>query len=275
MPKSGIVWIASYPKSGNTWARFIYFFLVHGRAHTSSAEVDRFVNAKLPAPEPVSSLRLVKTHAHMDALSVYVKHTDSAIYVHRHPLDALCSALNYALLTGEVDLEGLSVAALDQWKQSWIAAFLETGGHPLWLESPFNCGTWCDNMKSWVLDPPPFRVLRLAYEDLLQGPEAAVRQIAKFAELSVAPESIRECVEATSFVSLRRMEATEIALANTQERTIGRFSVEARRKAASMGIKFFNEGRSGYYREVLSKSQILKGQQVFSDVARQFGYGFD
>ena len=110
-----MIWLVSYPKSGNTWFRFVIFYLFHGRLPSSSSELDIGFNSKLPVR---TADWAKKSHAQFDPLKPHLQPTDRIIYVYRHPLDVLQSALNYALLNDEI-----SDGADD--RQKWINRYIE------------------------------------------------------------------------------------------------------------------------------------------------------
>jgi len=257
-----ITWIASYPKSGNTWLRFVVFHLAHGRLPESSKELDRFANSKLPTDDD-RSVRYCKTHAAASALASYSDRSCKAIYLYRHPLDVMQSALNYAYLTGELEL------ASDP--SAWITSFIAYGGNPLWFDPPFYASSWAENVSSWN-DQSAFPVLALKYESLLRTPKTAISGIARFLGLSTDDADIDSCAQATSLRNLQVFEQEELRKAHLEGVPQGRFSTEARMKTAKSGVRFFNKGTVGSYRDSLSDAVIDVAWPVFRDAAEKLGY---
>ena len=97
-----IVWLASYPKSGNTWLRFLLCNYIYGEI-TRSEEVGHRIpdihaaNGDLPNPEGQQPL-LCKTHLILNKNHPHVDKTNAFIQVVRHPKDVLLSNLHYAKL---------------------------------------------------------------------------------------------------------------------------------------------------------------------------------
>src|ERR1700730_13655397 len=100
-PIEKFVWIASYPKSGNTWVRFMACNLLYGPQDSAAA-----LNTLAPdihemeatvGPAPAS---LLKTHFGFSPLLPHVDQTAAAIYVVRDPADVLASNFFYSQRSG-------------------------------------------------------------------------------------------------------------------------------------------------------------------------------
>jgi aryl sulfotransferase len=275
-----ITWLASYPKSGNTWLRFIVFHLVHDRMPVSSAELDGFLGSRVPAafaeaplccrarrPDvvPVRGNKAIfcKTHATAAALAPLEPRTARAIYVHRHPLGVLQSSLNYARLTGELEL--------DMTPDAWIDSFIENAGNPLWKTLEFAAGSWADNIRSWR-DVSEFPVLFVSYEATLADPAGIIAQVANFLGAGVSGKSQQACAAATSFQALKDFEEREVEKARESGAPQGRFTVKNRKQAVESGVRFFNRGSADSFRNVLSADQIARAWKTFGAVAETLGY---
>ena len=267
----GRCFVASYPKSGNTWLRFIIFHLVYRREPESSKELDALVNSSRDGVMVGSRTPFRKTHARPSAIEPLLSRSTRAIHIVRHPLDVMRSAANYARLTGEGPAE--EGAALDAWRTRWLEAYARAGGHPLWEDEPYHYGTWAHNTSEWRdLDSVP--VLRLRYEDLLQEPAAAIVAVARFLEIDIGPAEIADCVGKTNFHAMRAFETREMQLARELGRPLGRFSQAARLKAAESGVRFFDKGASGSYREAIPAPIAALAWDAMRPVAETLGYTY-
>src|ERR1043165_2498975 len=95
----GITWIASYPKSGNTWVRFLLANCLAGPITESmqvegavptladGLDIDRLLGALSPL--------CIKTHYPWSARHLFAEKTERAIVIIRHPKDILLSNLDY------------------------------------------------------------------------------------------------------------------------------------------------------------------------------------
>ncbi len=278
-----ITWIASYPKSGNTWLRFIVFWLAHRRLPDSSPELDNFASSRLPAyikdaPEFCRAVKakpydadidapiFVKTHACADAVRPLLGRTHKAIYICRHPLDVMQSALNYARLNGEIEPGGDPA--------EWIDAYLAHGGDPRWAGPEFAAGDWAGNIASWH-SMRETAVLLLRYEDLIGGAEAVIVQLGAFLDIPLTRVEAVDCAQATSFEALRQFEQKELAEAKLSGRKQGRYSTVPRLRASTAGVHFFNRGTIGSFRQAFTDDQIERAWRRFSPSAVPLGYRLD
>src|SRR5271156_62773 len=96
-PKN-IVWIASYPKSGNTWVRFMACNLLYGRQESAAAVSVLAPDIHEKARELIERAHagFVKTHFACSPDMPMAERTAAAIYVVRRPEDVLVSNFYYA-----------------------------------------------------------------------------------------------------------------------------------------------------------------------------------
>jgi hypothetical protein len=159
-----IVWVASFPRSGNTFLRILLNRIYGVRTSTIydfDGVADR-VGADLVGaadrPASVAALRssddthFVKTHRRRD---VSVLDDDRAIWLVRDGRDAVVS---WARMDSESDPA--------RYEAELRAKILNRSG----------TDTWGANVLSWLEPPSPTRVV-LRYEDLIAAPEAAVRSV--------------------------------------------------------------------------------------------------
>jgi hypothetical protein len=271
-----ILWLASYPRSGNTWLRAFLHNLLRNPAEPY--DINRLQDFTLlendarwyrrfdprPAPEltkeEVAALRpkvqeamtgaspdtiFVKTH---NALLedrghplVSVQLTAGAIYVVRNPLDVVLSYSAHF---------GVSVDAA-------IEAMTHPGTQSIANQEHFVYevfGSWSQNVESWTARPSP-ALLVLRYEDMLSEPRVAFRRVATFLGLRTTADRLDRAIEHSSFDRLR-----------AQERTSGF------RERSLKSDRFFREGRSGQWRDLLTPAQIDAVVGACRGPMARFGY---
>jgi hypothetical protein len=270
-----INWIASYPKSGNTWVRAIVDRIAHperpmdinalgNTAPTFSALTQRFVerNAiKLSGSAPGDVRRwwrevqreicataeheiFLKTHnvaAKFDSGHFPdPDSTASAIYILRDPRDvALSYAWHYKMTLG------LAIVAL-----CTSSAFNIKEQHLGLTELLMS---WGEHVFGWTsLKSCPLLVLR--YEDLLADPAAGVRRIATFLNKPLSSEQVDAIVAATSFQELQG-----------QEKAHG-FNESVRREG------FFRAGTAAQWRELKDQSVFAPLIEKNARMMRRHGY---
>ena len=252
-----ITWLASYPKSGNTWLRAIVDRLVRPErpfdvnalgetAPAFSGLTERFI-AKLGGAVPLSSRGEVRRYwaATQHAIcssseqEIFLKThnvaakfdcgyfpdpnlTRSVIYIVRDPRDVALSYAHHYKMTLGLAVVALCTSSAFNIKQ-------EALGLTELLMS------WGEHVQGWTsLKACPLLVLR--YEDLLADPATAVRQIATFLNKPLSADRVAEIVSATSFDQLQG-----------QEKAHG-FNEAVRRDG------FFRAGTAGQWRDAQDQS---------------------
>lgn len=270
-----LVWLASYPKSGNTWVRaFLHNYIVNAETpHSINSLVDFSVSecamaffgapgevltpqeaqAKRPAIHDAltrlhEDLVFVKTHnANLSLHGVPLCSpgvTAGAVYIVRDPRDV---ALSYAAFTGKTVDEIIAFMA------EAGAANAGDGTQVFELLS-----SWSSHALSWVAAP---RRLLVRYEDLLAEPERYFGRIIRFLSApgtAVAPDRLRRAIDFSSFSTLAGQEAKE-----------------GYRAGGPSGEKFFRAGKAGGWREELSPAQAAAIWAAHGGVMEKFGYPRD
>ena len=270
-----ITWIASYPKSGNTWVRAIVECIVHperaldinalGRTAPSFARLtEKYVarnGIRVPASAPGEVRRwwtpvqreicetadgeiFLKTHnvaARFDSGPFPDPDSSArAIYILRDPRDVALSYAHHYRYT-----LGLAVTAL-----CTSTAFNQKQEQPGLTELLMS---WGEHVQGWTsLRAVPLLVLR--YEDLLADPAAGVRQIAAFLDRPLAADQVAAIVAATSFQELRG-----------QEKSRG-FNEAVRSEG------FFRTGTADQWRDVADQSVFQPLIDKNAPMMRRHGY---
>jgi len=255
-----IVWLASYPKSGNTWLRAFLANLVANRptpvpllelpnygrleadpalysqiAGRPSTELDfdqlcalrPQVHAAIAEAAPRTVF--VKTHsmagAHNSVPLLTPQISAGAICIVRNPLDvAISMAHHFAIgLDAAIDYLGDERAATEN-SELFVSEFL---------------GSWSTHVKSWADMEGP-RILVLRYEDLIDKPAKHFGKVAKLIGTEDRAR-IERAVAHASFASLAGM-----------ERRDGFAEVPIK------GQRFFRAGRINQWREALNREQVQR-----------------
>ena len=184
--------IVSYPKSGNTWTRFLVASLVHSEEPLTFLKADQVIpsvdsmsrNFFKEMPRP----RVIKSHFPFDASYQRV------IYIVRDPKDVAVSQYHYQIKR-RVLQEGHPM-------EEFVARFVAGETCPY--------GSWGENVGSWLAarqTNPDFLLLR--YEDMIRKTDVELVKIAKFLSIDPDPERIRRAVEQSTADNMRKMEQQE------------------------------------------------------------------
>jgi aryl sulfotransferase len=273
------VWLASYPKSGNTWLRAMLAALTAeadepdldidhlggGPIASSRAHMERwtgFASTDLTElelewlrPECDAALdrsfdevRVRKVH---DALFtrrgmpiVPPEHTLAAIYLVRDPRDVAASVAHHSRLTTE-----RAVAHLGDPDASIPMPTMLAG-----TQVVQHLGTWSDHLRSWTRhDLFPVEVVR--YEDVLEDPQRELGRLARFAGLEPSEERLGAAVRAARF---------EVLSAKEQR---GGFV-----ERPWLERPFFRRGEAGAWREELAPELASRIASDHADAMAEMGY---
>lgn len=269
-----IIWLASYPKSGNTWMRaFLHNLLTNAKNPVRIGSLNQFCLGEDLAeyynhidPRPLSQLSpmevlelrpkvhelltkaspdsvFVKTHNFLGVVEgvslINLNCTAGAIYVLRNPLDV---TISYSHHFG-VDLD----EAIQQ------LGCPGTGTTTTDMNARQHFSSWSIHVESWTQSTfPALHVVR--YEDMTDNPLETFAGVAKFLGLEPPLERLRRAISHSSFGQLQSQERERGFLERSQH------------------SRFFRSGRAGQWREVLTEDQI---KRIVSDHRAQmerFGY---
>jgi hypothetical protein len=271
-----IVWLASYPKSGNTWLRaFLHNYVREPDAPYDINSLMDFTIGESGAalyrrfdPRPASQysiadvqrmrplvhraltemhpdLVFVKTHNASLAVAgiplVTPEVTAGAIYIVRDPRDVAISFSRHA---------GRSIDAMIAFMADPAAA---GGGNDNTVYERF--ASWSIHVHYWTRNPNP-RLLVLRYEDMLERPIEMFGDVVRFLGSEPQPERLARAVAFSSFETLAG-----------QERASG---FAERPDVAT--APFFRAGRAGQWRDGLSSAQSDRIVADHAEMMRRFGY---
>lgn len=270
-----IIWLASYPKSGNTWLRAFLFNLLRNPPQAASInELDSFCigesagawyahRAGHPirdmAMDAIMALRpqvhrdftrafpdsvFVKTHNFLGECCDVALHTmdvtAGAVYVVRNPLDVVISMTDHF----GVDLD----AAIDRLGDP-TAATETTDAHAAEFHSD-----WSTHVKSWTGQPND-SLHMMRYEDMLDRPNRSFRQLAAFLGLTPPNDRLRKAIKFSSFETLRAQEK--------------KYSFKER---SEFSPAFFRSGRKQQWRTQLTPTQIDRIVTAHGEQMARFDY---
>jgi hypothetical protein len=270
-----IIWLASYPKSGNTWLRaFLHNLLRDPPEGYDLNKIDDFtigdsavawyvpLVGRPPGDwsfEDVGKVRrkaheamtrafpdnvFVKTHNALFADEygpmITLEVTAGAIYVVRNPLDVVIS---YSHHLGKTLDETINILNSPR------------SGNPNTTKNVYQVlGTWSDHVGSWTARRHPgLHVMR--YEDMLDQPESTFGGVASFLGLKPPRRRLLRAIERCRFEELRAREESQ--------------GFKERSDAAE---RFFRAGRAGQWREVLSDEQVKRIIDAHGPAMQRFGY---
>ncbi len=261
MVPRNIVWLASYPKSGNTWVRFMACNLLYGRQESASSvgALIPDIHELGPQARNFSRAGLMKTHFVYSSHLPLMERTAGAIYVLRRPEDVLVSNFHYAQRSAAV---GVSDESFDQ----YVDAFIAHRGDPRWRG--LGRGSWEENVRSWLQSQHGFPVMVIKYEDLSRDPQGICRTLAQLLRPNSTAAEIRAAADNSSFQRMREIEDSDI-----DNRRVGIFYKPYLQDSIDAGRRFMRQGSVGGGTAELTADQRARLTAAFAPLLAELGYG--
>lgn len=176
------VFLVSYPKSGNTWARFMLSYALFSELKEGDVDfrtMEYYVpDLHVAPPRPdLPTPRVMKTH------SPYSEKYRRVIYMLRDGRDAILSYYYHSTQRGNF--------------QGTFPEFL------MW-QTPF--GTWADHVREWLEPHLKQEIMVVKYEDLKSSPVKTLKRMTDFIGVNVSPERLKDAVEWSSFSKMKKIE---------------------------------------------------------------------
>jgi len=237
------VFLTSYPRSGNTWTRFLVGNLVHTEEPVTFLNVERLVPdmykhsdrymRNLPRP------RILKSH------EVFDPRYRRVIYIVRDPRDVAVSQYHWEMKQKSVQ---------DEYP---IEQFV-----PRWIEGIYwdRLANWGDHVTSWLSTRQgrdSFVILR--YEDLLANAQAELVKVARLLGIEPAPERLARAVDLSSADRMKKLESTQ-----------GDKWVQTRYTRQDKA--FVRKAASGDWRSVLSAQSVKEIETAWGAIMTRLGY---
>jgi hypothetical protein len=186
------IFLVSFPKSGNTWTRFLIANLAFPNEQVDFASIHRLV------PDPYVTYkrdfdrmphpRIIKSH------ECFEPRYPRAMYIVRDPRDVVISQYHYHRKCNKIE-DGYPM-------DKFVTRFLSGDTCPH--------GSWGESVTTWLTsrhnDP---RFLLLRYEDLVADPKRELARVARFMNIDADAERIAKAVERSAADNMRKLEKAQ------------------------------------------------------------------
>ena len=282
-----IIWLASYPKSGNTWLRSFLSTALYDKDGKSEfkhlrkikqfpvssqfkelisdyGNINEIARAWLKAQQSINldgKIRLFKTH-HVNCKignSIFTDNSNTlgVIHIVRDPRNVVTSIKNHYSLP---DINEAKNFLFDE--NMWIKKPKNHSGNEDDLIIPTLISSWKTNYFSWKNKSKNYLLIR--YEDLLNKPHESFFQIAeyisKLMDIKIDNELVKKAIDSNSFEVLQKFE----------ER--GMFKEYKNRPQNENTFKFFNLGPKNKWENILDPSIAEQITDKFYKEMKELNY---
>ncbi len=281
-----IIWLASYPKSGNTWVRSFLSSLMYKKDGTADLNsmpisqyplrvhfkglVNEFDNINLLSKKWISSqdflnldnkIKFYKTHHVMcnfgkNSFTNY-QNTFGVIYIVRDPRNVITSILNYyskknyeeakEFLFDEGKIIGVDLSKKNEY---------ENDNNIITLIS-----SWKNHYNSWKNFKKNFLLIK--YENLINDERNEFLKIRNYLEeklnLKFSDNKFDTAINSNSFSKLKKIEETEGFSENVKIKT-------------KPEVNFFNLGPKNDYKNLLDEKISKEIENIFHSEMKELGY---
>ena len=277
-----IIWVASYPKSGNTLVRSILTSLIYSEdgnfnfnllkkidqypqnhhfegltnKFNDIDELSKFWTISQDKLNLDKKIKFLKTHHLRCGIGNYTftdsKNTIGTIYIVRDPRDVIISFAQHHSLSIE--------EAKHTMFRSNAYEFPEREKNPdLALRTLL--GSWSDHYNSWTKNNK--NLLFIKYENLIKNKKSELLRIIKFVnnyiKIPISENKINNCINSTAFEIMKKNEEKGLFEENSFDKN-------------GKKIKFFNYGKKGNWKNVLSEELVLSIEKKFRKEMNELKY---
>jgi len=278
-----IIWVASYPKSGNTWVRSIISSLVYTKDGifdlSSIKKIDQYPQRQfleyftqdynniheikkhwITSQERINldtKIKFFKTHhlnCKVDNYPFTNKEcTRATIYVVRDPRNLIDSISNHFS------------KSIEESKKFLLTSKILSPGKEIELRGGnviTYLGSWKEHYKFWTKDNENLLIVK--YEDLVknihQEIEKIIQFLKNFIDFNVSSTKKENIIKSTSFEALKKFEKD------------GKFTENVFVKGTNEKVKFFNKGPHNNWQNTLPKNVRLELEAELNNELKELGY---
>ena len=278
-----IIWVASYPKSGNTWVRSIISSLVYTEDgifdFPSIKKIDQYPQRRfleyftqdynnihevkkywITSQERINldtKIKFFKTHhlnCKVDNYPFTNKEcTRATIYIVRDPRNLIDSISNHFS------------KSIEESKKFLLTSKILSPGKEIELRGGnviTYIGSWKEHYKFWTKNNENLLIIK--YEDLVKNIHQEIDKIIaflkNFIDFEVSDTKKENVIKSTSFEALKKIENN------------GNFTENVFVKGRSEKVKFFNKGPSNNWQMTLPKEIQKDLETEFNNELKELGY---
>ena len=236
--------VVSYPRSGNTWTRFLIANLVHPEEKVSFTNIESLIpdtsSQSNRALKRTSRPRIIKTHEYFDHRYRRI------IYIVRDPRDVALSCYDFQRKYRQIPDD----YPLDTYVDDLVCGRAISA----------DWGTWGENVASWFFTRGrSSNFLLLRYEDMIADTARELARVARHLGVEASPERLQSAIERSSADRMREMEKREA------HEWVGT-------KKHRKDIPFVRVAGTGGWRTQLPERCLERIESVWGELMTKLGY---
>jgi len=281
-----IIWLASYPKSGNTWVRSFISSLLYSKDGTNDfsklenikqfpvrSQFQNFIDDLQDIKQVYQNWSIVQNYLNLDNKIKFIKthhvnckidnfkFTDDAnsigvIYIVRDPRNVACSVKNHFSLENFEEVKEFIFR-----EHNWLGIITNKKLKPSDNKIPTLISSWKTNYLSWKNKTKNYLLIK--YEDLIKDPYTEFSKISKYLEnhlnTKFDQKKIKRAIETCSFKNLQNLE---------MEGKFGEGTIDKNNKS----VRFFHLGPDNDWKKFLDKKIADEISAKFEPEMKELGY---
>ena len=283
-----IIWLASYPKSGNTWVRSFLtsiLYSIEGNINFNDLNklggqyplrsqfknfvkdfnnIDEIKNEWINTQDFLNldnKTKFFKTH-HVNCKIGSSSFTDlnntlGIIYIVRDPRNIITSIMHHF---SKKSYQEAKKFIFDE--NRWLGIVKETNKKAKDIDLPTLIGSWKTHYSSWKIVKKNFLLIK--YEELLLNPDNEFKKIIEYIKkligVDIDNQKFKSAIEACSFKNLKSEEDKKGFVEGVDE------------KESSNKKKFFNLGPDNDWKKLLDKDIRLEIEEKFNIEMKELSY---
>ncbi len=244
-PRNSDIYLVSYPKSGNTWMRYLMAYaiwpelididLVEMASYIPSFGLKQDTEKMLDPKSPCNQLkhRIIKEHTVYNENSK--RHVERAICLVRDGRDAIVSYWYFCNQRDQTQIP--------------LSDFIQVSAKP-----NHSYGAWKSHVMGWINADLEAKLI-IRYEDLLQNPEIWLRSALEFAEIEVSDEVVKQAISRASFGAMKKLEQTK------------GFNLDQLKT-----VNFVRQGKQGTWEDIFTRNDLERFNKFHGGSIQELGY---
>ena len=278
-----IIWIASYPKSGNTWVRSIISSLIYTDdgifEFSNIKKIEQYPQTKFFEyfTQNYNNIHEIKKHwiasqerINLDAKIKFFKTHHLNCKIDNFPFtNKLCTkATIYVVRDPRNVLDSLSnhfSKSIEESKKFLLTPRILSPGKEIELKGGnliTYIGSWKEHYRFWTKDNENLLIIK--YEDLVkniyQEIDKIIAFLKRFIDFRVSDIKKENIIKSTSFEALKKIEEN------------GKFSENVFVRGTNKKVKFFNKGPNNNWQNTMPKDIQIELETELQNELSELGY---